>query len=136
MNPLDTFTKAADEAMHTLGSIEHYRRLQAEGTLHATRCDACGHAAFPPRVHCPACFGDDVTWEPVGPGTLYAFSTQKRALRFTHPRVVGIVEVPEVGLIVTPIGAELDALEIGMPMRPATLQIDDGKRTVHQFVPA
>jgi len=136
MNPLDVFTAQAQSFMGNEASQEHYRRL-AEGELCATKCDACSAITFPPRSHCPDCFGDQVSWVPIGEGaTLYAFTTQGRALRFRVPAVVGIVEIPDVGLVVSPIGGALDELEIGQPMKLQVVEIDEGKRLVHSFIPA
>ena len=97
MNPLDVFTAQAQSFMGNEASQEHYRRL-AEGELCATKCDACSAITFPPRSHCPDCFGDQVSWVPIGEGaTLYAFTTQGRALRFRVPAVVGIVDGVHLG---------------------------------------
>ena len=116
-------------------SQEHYRRL-AKGELCGTRCNQCEILTFPPQSHCPECFADAVTWEPIGDNaTLYAFTTQTRALRFRAPCVIGIVEIPEVGLVVSPIGGVLDDLRIGQPLALEILSIDDGKRQVHSFRP-
>jgi uncharacterized OB-fold protein len=38
-----------------------YRHLR-EGRFTTTRCNGCGHVAFPPRVVCPECLGDDLAW--------------------------------------------------------------------------
>jgi uncharacterized OB-fold protein len=136
VNPIDVFTKQAMEGMGNAASAEHYRRLE-EGQLCATRCDDCAAYTFPPQSHCPRCFGDQVTWTEIGEGAvLYAFTTQGRALRFRAPAVIGIVQIPEVGLVLAPIGAKLDELEIGQAMRPEVIEIDDGARKVHRFVPA
>jgi len=136
MNPLDTFTVQAQKTMGTEASAEHYRRL-ANGEFCGTRCTACNAITFPPRTHCPDCFGAEIDWVPIGDGaTLYAFTTQGRALRFRAPSVVGMVEIPDVGLVVTPIGGKLEDLEIGQPMKLEIIEIDDGKRLVHSFVAA
>jgi hypothetical protein len=135
MNPLDIFTEQALAFMGNEASEEHYRRL-AQGELCGTRCNHCKSLTFPPRSHCPECFADGITWESLGDkATLYAFTTQTRALRFRAPCVVGIVEIPSVGLVVSPIGGALEDLWIGQPLTLEILSIDDGKRRVHGFRP-
>jgi uncharacterized OB-fold protein len=58
--------------------------------------------------------------------TLYAFTTQSRGLRFTHPDVIGIVEIPEVGLIISPIAGTLADLELGQALKPEVIDIHEG----------
>jgi uncharacterized OB-fold protein len=135
-NHLDTFTQQALKVFGHEGSAEHYRRLREEKQLYATQCDACGHTAYPSRSFCPACFGDQVSWTPVGEGaTLYAFTTQSRALRFMAPAVIGVVELPDVGLIVSPIGAPIEELSLGQALKLEILDLGE-ELTIHQFVPA
>ena len=131
MNPIDVFTKQAMGVMASEASAEHYRRLE-EGALCATRCDDCARMTFPPQSHCPGCFGEHVSWEGA---RLYAFTTQGRALRFRTPAVIGIVEIPDVGLVLSPIEGAFSELRIGQALRPTTIQIDDGARRVHGFAP-
>ncbi len=38
-----------------------YEHLK-EGRLTTTRCKSCSHTAFPPRVICPECLGEDLEW--------------------------------------------------------------------------
>lgn len=134
MNPLDTFTDQAQILMGDLASAEHYRRL-ALGEFCGTKCAACDAVTFPPRMHCPDCFAADVTWVQIGAGaTLYGFTTQTRALRFRAPEVIGIVHIPDVGLVVSPIGGRFEDLRIGQAMTLEIIAIDDGKRLVHSFV--
>ncbi|MDP6934231.1 MAG: zinc ribbon domain-containing protein, partial [Myxococcota bacterium] len=106
-NPLDDFTSQALGQFGTQATQEMYRRLREDRQLCATRCTACGAGAFPPREHCPDCFGAEVEWMPIEEGTLYAFTTQARGVRFTAPEVVGVVEVEGVGLMFAPIAGTL-----------------------------
>ena len=72
----------------------------------------------------------------IGDGaTLYAFTTQHRGLRFTAPDVIGVVNVPDVGLIVTPLSGRLDEREIGQAMKPEVVDINE-KLSTHRFIPA
>src|ERR687889_713087 len=50
-----------------------YRRRLEPGGLGFQRCAGCGAAIFHPRVLCPVCGGNDLTWETSsGQGVMYA----------------------------------------------------------------
>lgn len=135
-NLLNTFTKQAMREFGHEGSEEHYRRLREDRQLCGTRCSACGSTTFPGRSHCPDCFGADVDWVPIGEtATLYAFTTQSRALRFTAPQVVGVVEIEGVGLVVSPIGGRYEDLSIGQALTLEVVDLEDGL-VCHRFTPA
>ena len=135
-NFLDVFTQQAITCFGHEGSSEHYKRLKETGALHGTQCGGCESITFPPRSFCPECRSDDVTWVPIGEGaTLYAFTTQQRALRFTAPAVIGIVEVPNVGLMMAPIKGRLEDLTLGQPLTMEVVNLSEDL-CVHQFVPA
>jgi len=38
-----------------------YENLK-EGRLTTTKCAGCGKVSYPPRVICPACYGEELTW--------------------------------------------------------------------------
>ena len=134
-NPLDNFTNKAFQVFGHEGSAEYYRRLKEERTLCGTRCSDCAHVALPPRSFCPACFAAEVEWVSVGEhATLHAFTTQSRALRFMKPAVIGVVSIPDVGLMMAPIGAPMAELAIGQPLRLEILDLEAGF-SVPQFVP-
>ena len=110
-------------------------KLNEDGYPSATRCTGCAHVSYPPREHCPACFGGEVEWVKLPEhGTLYAFTTNKRGLRFAAPSVVGVVELPGVGLVLGPIAGALGDLNIGQPVRVEVIEISDDLR-FHRFVP-
>jgi uncharacterized OB-fold protein len=135
-DPATHFTWLAIEH-HDDGAVrEFYRRLREDRQLCTTRCTACARFAYPPRPFCPHCLCEKVEWVPIGEGaTLYAFTTQQRALRFKAPDVVGIVEVPGVGRIASKINAPYDALRIGQRLRFEPLDLGD-ELTVASFSPA
>ena len=64
-NPLDDFTKQAVSVFGHEGSEGYYQRLTEGGQPAATRCTSCSRVAFPPRAHCPECFGNSVEWVPL-----------------------------------------------------------------------
>jgi len=136
VNPLDTFTNQAVRVFGHGAAREYQRRLKEDRSLCGTHCKACGRNAFPPRDFCPDCFESDCNWVTIGDGaTLYAFTTQHRGLRFTAPDVIGVVDVPDVGLVVTPLSGRLDELQIGQAMKPEVVDINE-KLSTHRFIPA
>lgn len=138
MNPMEVFTGQALEEYGSLASKEFHRRLHEDRTLCATSCTACGHTAFPPRLHCPQCMSDAIEWTEITDdcqATLYAFTTQSRGLRFTAPEVIGVVEVPDVGLIISPIKGTMSELEIGQALVPEVIDVHEGL-SFYRFVPA
>jgi len=72
--------------------------------------------SFPPRRLCSQC-GVELSWRQLsGRGSVYAFTSQERGLRFTAPDVVGIAELEE-GIRVFGVFDEgLEKLEIGQPL--------------------
>ena len=100
-----------------------------------TRCNSCGEVGLPPRMFCPACFGTDVEWIDLPKrGTLFAFTQQERSLRFGKPDVIGVVELPGVGRLLTRIDAPFESLSIGMDVELDFLDVS-GEQTLHQFRP-
>jgi uncharacterized OB-fold protein len=124
---LDVFTRQAMDLYGHAGSAEFYRRLAQDRTLCGTRCERCNAVALPPRAFCPDCFHPQVQWVDVGDrATLYAFTTQSRALRFMAPAVIGVVEIVDVGLFVAPIAGRLGDLEIGDALTLDVMDLDAG----------
>lgn len=126
-NPLQDFTLQAFEVFGTSASTEMQRRLAEDRALCGTHCSGCDETTFPPRDFCPTCFSEKIEWREIGAGaTLFAFTSQSRGLRFTHPDVIGVVEIPGVGLVMSPIAGSLDTLEIGQPLSCEVIDIHDG----------
>lgn len=113
---------------------EFYRRLRNH-EFSSTRCRACREIAFPPRSFCPSCHARDVEWIDLpSRGTLYAFTTQERSLRFMAPDVLGLVELDGVGHILSLILAPLHELSIGQPVELSFHAISE-QLVVHAFRP-
>ncbi len=135
-NPLDDFTRMATKIFGHEGVKGYYQRLESGFGPSATQCSACGHIAFPPRAHCPTCFSDQTEWVPLPEtGELYAFTTNSRGLRFAAPSVVGVVELPDVGLVLGPIEGSMKDLSIGQTVRIEVIEVCEGLH-FHRFVPA
>jgi len=138
MNPMEVFTGQALEQFGSLASKEFHRRLHEDRKLCATQCQDCSETAFPPRLHCPACMSDSISWVEISAAsqaTLYAFTTQSRGLRFTAPEVIGVVEIPDVGLIISPVAGTMADLQIGQALSPEVIDIHEGL-SFYRFVPA
>lgn len=128
---------------YTLMAVEHYgdsatkefyERLKKHD-FSAPECKRCKKFIFPPRPFCPLCYDKDLEWKKLpAEGILYAFTQQERALRFSKPDVIGIVELEGVGRIITKIGAPYESLKIGMKVYLDFIEIENGM-VLHQFRP-
>lgn len=134
---IDKYTWEAINHDNDGATLEYYRSLGEDGLFRTTACNDCGKVAYPPRPFCPACFSENIEWTDIGErgATLYAFTSQARALRFGAPAVIGIVEIPGVGRILSKINAKLDELKIGQPLEFEPFQVSE-KITVHTYTPA
>jgi uncharacterized OB-fold protein len=94
---------------------EFYRRVE-EGELATTFCTACHEFGFPPRARCPRCSGATEWRRLSGRGSVYAFTQQTRALRFTAPAVVGIAELEEGVRLFGVFEAPFETLALGDPI--------------------
>jgi uncharacterized OB-fold protein len=132
---IDAATLAALDLHGDACTRELYARLRA-GTLSSTRCRACGELAYPPRSFCPRCHGRAVEWIDLPTrGTVYAFTTQERALRFSAPEVLGLVELAGVGRILTRLDAPYEALAIGDEVELVVHHVCT-ELAVHSFTPS
>lgn len=93
-----------------------------QGRLVAPRCASCGTLFFYPRLLCPSCSGDELSWETLsGRGTVHTFTIVRQAAHpgFIDlvPYVLATIETDE-GLRMTSnvIGCEPDEVRIGMPV--------------------
>lgn len=114
---------------------EFYRRLAEEGELATTWCEPCGRASFPPRPRCLRCRAAQEWRELPRRGTLHAFTTQERALRFGAPAVLALAEVEGIllpGIAEAPFEELRIAQEIAVELRPEP----ETGLTLLAFVPA
>jgi uncharacterized OB-fold protein len=109
------------------------------GELLILRCASCRRWAHPPAAHCADC-GGVLTAEAVsGRGTVFTFTINHQPYNpaIPVPYAIAIVELAEQeGLRFTTniVNTELDAIEIGMPVRVAFEQ--QGEVFVPVFEPA
>jgi uncharacterized OB-fold protein len=117
-------------------AVREFYRCLKNREFRTTRCTACEEVALPPRMFCPSCFGTDIEWIDLSRrGTLFAFTQQERSLRFGKPDVIGVVELPEAGRLLTRIDAQYEDLAIGMEVELDFLDVSENQ-TLHQFRPA
>lgn len=110
----ETISKATQEAIKIYGdsATRKFYEFLKEKKFKTTRCKACGATEFPPRKFCTKCYSEDVEWIDIPEkGKVLAFTTQKRAIRFFEPDIIGFVEIEGIGRILTKIEGE--NLQIG-----------------------
>jgi uncharacterized OB-fold protein len=96
------------------------------------RCDTCDAWVFYPRVRCPACLSDRLTWHDVsGRGRLHTWSVARRATAPMFapdvPQWLAVVELDEgVHLSTTLVEAEGIDLHADMPVEPVFDTVADG----------
>jgi len=106
-----------------------------EHRLVLQRCPRDGFFYYP-RSRCPACLGDDWTWEECsGRGEVHSFTIDRighlPALRALAPFAIAIVELDEGPRITARlVDADVDEVAVGMPVEPAFEDVD-GMTLVH-----
>ena len=111
---------------------KHFWESGARGELCFLRCQKCGYYIHPPSPRCPECLAKEIEPEAVsGRASVHTFTINRHPWipGFDPPYAVAIVALPEqAGLRLTTniVNCELDALEIGMPLRVTFEAIDDG----------
>ena len=111
-----------------------YRRYLESGVLAFQRCAGCGEAVFYPRVLCPLCGGNDLTWETSsGRGVIYATTAVHR--RDGDPYNVVLVDLEEGFRMMSRVdGVPAERVEVGTRVM---LRVDgEGDGPVPVFVPA
>jgi uncharacterized OB-fold protein len=104
------------------------------------RCDACGRLRFVPSERCRHCGSPSATWVPVsGNATVYTYSIVHRAptpaYQTEAPYAIAYVELAEGPRMPTRlVDLDLDAVEIGMPVRVVFHDVDDDL-TLYRFRP-
>jgi uncharacterized protein len=115
-----------------------YDRLR-EGRLSTTRCPKDGLLHWPPRVACPQCHSEELTWVDLPEhGHVYAFSAvlvgAPLGMEADVPFAVGLVDLDGVPLRLFGRieGKPWNALRVGEPVRVEAYDIGDG-RSFYRF---
>lgn len=96
-------------------------------------CPRCDRGIHYPRWACPSCLGDDLEWrESAGRGSLYSFSIATAAaspmLADLAPIAIALVDLDEgVRMVSNVVDVDLEALEVGMPVRVRWEVMADGR---------
>lgn len=109
-------------------------------TVRLQRCDACQTWVYYPRLRCPSCLSDRLTWHDTsGRGTVYTYTVARQA---THPafadevpQLLGVVELEEgPRLTTTFVEVGADDLRVGLPVEAVFDHGTDGQ-TLLRFRP-
>jgi uncharacterized OB-fold protein len=74
---------------------EFYENLK-QGRFTTTKCKSCGHVAYPPRVICPECYGEELEYIDLPKrGKVVTFSEEVKGvpLGFESPLIHAIVDL-------------------------------------------
>jgi uncharacterized OB-fold protein len=90
----------------------------AQAELRIQRCDVCSRYVFYPRVLCPHCHSDQISWITAsGKGTIYSYTVAHQAFGAYAdevPFVIAIVELEEgVRMMTRIVGTPHDQVTIG-----------------------
>lgn len=97
-----------------------------QGRLMLNTCQDCHRPHWYPRAVCPLCGSTRLTWtQASGKGTVYAFSTARRA---SPPYTLAYVQLAEGPTLMTNlVDADPDSLSIGMPVQVTFRRADEGR---------
>jgi uncharacterized OB-fold protein len=112
----------------------------AEGRLVVPRCDDCGDLFWYPRLVCPICGSQSVTYTEVsGRGTIYARAVMRRGdgpFREVAPYVLAMVQLEEGPTMMTNIvGADPETVVVGQAVHVVFDEVPDGTDAVPRFAP-
>lgn len=103
------------------------------------RCDACGHWIFFPRLHCPSCFSDQLSWKTIsGRGELLTYTVTRiptmAALADEMPQKLAVVRLDEgPHLNTTLVGLAENELRVGLRVRPVFDDVVPGETTLLRY---
>lgn len=115
----------------TVSELAAYWEFGRQGMLVLPRCGDCAAWVWYPRVLCPACGGENLTWARTGGnGTVYTYTIVRRPARGSagaSSSVVAYVELAEGVRILTQIrDVAEDDVRIGLPVSAVFDEEEDG----------
>ena len=97
--------------------------------LKLQHCDDCQDYIFYPRLLCPNCFSDNLTWRNTsGKGVIHSYTVVHKAMppfNEETPYVVGIIELQEGVRMMSRIEGERSEIEIEKPVSVVYKQVDE-----------
>lgn len=113
-----------------------YRRFLKSGEIRLQRCEECDRQIFPPRVLCPRCGSERLTWRLVnGRATVYSATTVRQRPDRGGDYNIAIVEFQEGARMLSRVnGVPARNVAIGSAVVPVIDQVDEAP--VVMFVPA
>ncbi|MBW1989330.1 MAG: Zn-ribbon domain-containing OB-fold protein [Deltaproteobacteria bacterium] len=116
--------------------------IRDKGELWGTRCPECGKVFVPPRKSCPRCFGQQTSWEKVGPGGTVVTYTVARKKREAIPEDVPVVfalirlDGADTAMLHKIGGVDPDKVSTGMRVKPRFAEERKGHiRDIECFIP-
>jgi uncharacterized OB-fold protein len=106
------------------------------------QCDDCSHWIFFPRLHCPKCFSNRLSWKTVsGEGELLTYTIARiptmPELAEDGPQKLAVVQLDEgPHLNTTLVGLAEDQITIGMRVRPVFDDVVSGEVTLLRYTGA
>lgn len=106
------------------------------------QCDDCHTWVFFPRLHCPKCFSQSLSWKTVsGEGELltYTLSRMPTMPEFADelPQKLAVVRLDEgVHINTTLVGLEEDQIKVGMRVKPVFDDVAPGEATLLRYTSA
>lgn len=110
----------ATDSRNALAGVEaQYRQALDQGRFLIQHCDACDRPVFYPRMLCPHCGADQLSWKtPDGRGTVYSTTVVRRKPDAGGDYNVALIDLIEgVRLMSRVDGIAPDAVRIGMAVR-------------------
>ena len=103
------------------------------------QCDACQRWIFFPRLHCPRCFSQSLSWKTVsGEGELHTYTLSRvptlPELADEVPQMLAVVQLDEgPHLNTTLVGLAEDQISVGMRVRPVFDDVVPGETTLLRY---
>ncbi|KKB35191.1 Zn-ribbon domain-containing OB-fold protein [Bacillus thermotolerans] len=100
-----------------------------EGKLLLQKCGDCERYIFYPRIICPHCFSEHMTWEETsGKGKIHSYTVIHKAppaFKGEVPYVVGVIDLDEGVRMLSRIIGDRNDLSIDQPVSVVYEKIDD-----------
>lgn len=110
------------------GAELYYRTQLGQGNFLIQRCGSCGRSIFYPRMICPFCGSDQLSWfAPSMLGTVYSTTVVRRAPEHGGDYNVALIDLAEgVRMMSRVVGMRADEVEIGMRVQGKVVDAEDG----------